>query len=85
VLASDLCVFRELVDDAAEYLPAHDVRAWADALDRVLTDRQATARALDGTARVRRQFAWRSAAMETLRVLERAATSRRKLHWKQPA
>jgi glycosyltransferase involved in cell wall biosynthesis len=85
VLASDLSVFRELVDDAAVYLPAQDMRAWADALDRVLTDQPAKARALDAAARVRRQFAWRSAALETLRVLERAAARRRKLHWKQPA
>jgi glycosyltransferase involved in cell wall biosynthesis len=80
-LASDLAVFRELVGDAAVYVPAHDVSAWVAGLQRLSFETCVKQRAMEAAARIRQQFTWRCAADETLRVLGRAAHSRRKLHW----
>jgi glycosyltransferase involved in cell wall biosynthesis len=84
VVASDLVVFRELVDNAAVYAPWHDVDAWAAAIQRVVTETDLKLRAREAAARVRRQFAWRTSASETLRALERAAetgSGRRSRAW----
>ncbi len=75
VVASDLAVFRELVDDAAIYAPWHDADAWAAAIARVTTDTHLKARAREAAPRVGTRFAWRTSASETLRALERAAHS----------
>ena len=79
-IASDLSVFRELVGDAAIYVPALDVAAWVAALQQVSTDPELKHRAMEAAARVRCQFAWRTSAEATLGVLERAAREPRKLH-----
>jgi glycosyltransferase involved in cell wall biosynthesis len=84
-LASDLAVFRELVDEAAVYVPALDASAWIGALHGASTDTHLKQRAMEAAARVRCQFAWRTSAETTLGVLARAAGARRKLHWSQPA
>ncbi|HEY2593778.1 MAG TPA: glycosyltransferase family 1 protein, partial [Chloroflexota bacterium] len=72
-IASDLAVFRELVDDAALFVPSGEVGAWVAALDRASVDTDLRHRALQAASRVRCQFSWRASAAETLRVLERAA------------
>jgi glycosyltransferase involved in cell wall biosynthesis len=72
-IASELAVFRELVDDAALFVPPHDVGAWVAALDRASCDTGLKHRAQQVAHRVSCQFSWRASASETLRVLERAA------------
>ncbi|MBV9325367.1 MAG: glycosyltransferase family 4 protein [Chloroflexi bacterium] len=67
VIASDLPVFRELVGDAAHYVPPLDQSAWADSL---LTT--VMARSNSKTSIVER-FTWARAAERTLEVLYRAA------------
>ena len=81
VLASDLSVFRELLDDGAVYVAPLDIAAWVAALQRVSSDTQLKRRAMEAAASVRCQFAWRTSADTTLGVLERAARGPRKLHW----
>jgi glycosyltransferase involved in cell wall biosynthesis len=78
VVVSDLAVFRELLGDAAVYLPPSDVSAWASALRRACIDPELRVRAVDVSARLSQTFAWRTSALETLGVLERAARSRRR-------
>jgi len=75
-LVSDLPVFRELVGDAAVYVPVSDVAAWADALGRAVTDGHARDNARAASVWVTRQFGWRASACQTLRVLERAARTK---------
>ncbi|MFL5383127.1 MAG: glycosyltransferase family 4 protein [Longimicrobiaceae bacterium] len=40
VVASDLPVFREVGGEAVTYVPMHSLRAWVEAVDRVLHDRR---------------------------------------------
>ncbi len=80
VVASDLSVFRELVGDAAVYVAWQDPHAWTAALQRVATDSELKRSALEASTRVRREFAWRTSASETLGALERAARSGRPRH-----
>jgi glycosyltransferase involved in cell wall biosynthesis len=85
VLASDLPVFRELVGDAAEYVPWHDVDAWVTALERASADTSLALAARSAAARIRSEFSWRTCATATFHAFERAARRPRKLHWYQPA
>jgi glycosyltransferase involved in cell wall biosynthesis len=76
VAVSDVPVMREVVGDAAVRLPATDVGAWADALERLSADaghRQALiVRGRDRAAR----YTWEACAAQVLRTLERAAAER---------
>jgi glycosyltransferase involved in cell wall biosynthesis len=70
VVCSNASSLPEVVGEAGLLLPPHDVRAWADALARSLTDAQLRAdlRAR-GLARSR-LFTWEAAALHTLQVYQ---------------
>ena len=70
VVCSNASSLPEVVGEAGLLLPPHDVRAWADALARLLTDAQLRAdlRAR-GLARSR-LFTWEAAALHTLQVYQ---------------
>jgi glycosyltransferase involved in cell wall biosynthesis len=68
VVCSDLPCFRELFEDAVTYCPAESPRAFADAIERLLSDaRRSTAQAARGET-IARRYTWRRCAEETLAV-----------------
>jgi glycosyltransferase involved in cell wall biosynthesis len=81
VIVSDLAVFRELLGEAALYVAPNDVDAWAGAMTRAVRDPTLRSRAIDASIRLKQQFAWRTSAIETLDVLQRAARSGHRLHF----
>jgi glycosyltransferase involved in cell wall biosynthesis len=72
VLCSDLPVLREVAGDAARYVPALDVGAWADALDELLGDRQARQRLQDAGRLRLPTFTWERTVRETHAVYAEA-------------
>ncbi len=73
LVASDIPVLHEVAGDAALYAPPQDVSAWADQLERVLTN-PALARDLASRGRARaRRFSWERSAAEHLEVWRKAA------------
>jgi glycosyltransferase involved in cell wall biosynthesis len=76
VLASDLCVFRELVGDAASYLPVDDVDAWTAAMGAVLVNGSERREAAQAAAlAIRTRFTWAACAAATKAVLAGAVTA----------
>ncbi len=77
VVCSNASSLPEVVGEAGLLVPPDDPRAWAEALDRVLSD---PGLRLDlrsrGLAQARR-FTWEAAARQTLAVYQRAAEARR--------
>lgn len=73
VVCSDLEVFREVAGDAAIYVPATDVGAWAEAVSRLLGDAERRAELAAAGPRRAEAFDWRRAVEETLVVWRRAA------------
>lgn len=70
IVSANTGALTEVVADAGILLPAHDPYAWADAMDRVLSDR-ALGRKLSDSAQLRsRDFSWKRCARETLDVYE---------------
>ena len=78
-VASELAVFRELVGNAALFVEKSDVAAWACALTMALETCAPRKVAAAAAGKIKREFGWRSSAAETLRVLERAARTRRQV------
>jgi alpha-1,3-rhamnosyl/mannosyltransferase len=74
VVASDLPVFRELVGEAAVYVPPRDAGAWADELHTALEDSGRSAAARAEAASIANRYTWGAAARATFSVLLRAAT-----------
>jgi len=73
VVCSDLAVFREVADGAAELAPAGDADRWREALLRVETDPERRAE-LERLGRARaKAFDWERSARETLDVWRAAA------------
>lgn len=71
VVCSNASSLPEVVGDAGLLLPPDDVRGWAEALTRLLTDRALHAdRRARGLARAG-QFSWETAARQTLEVYEK--------------
>ena len=76
VIASDIPVHREVLGDAALFVPCNDAGAWAGAIRRLKNDGQARAGlAAAGRARAR-SFSWDESARTLLRVIESAVNSR---------
>jgi glycosyltransferase involved in cell wall biosynthesis len=74
VLVADQPVFRELVGDAATYLPPRDVESWTTAMIAEHANNQASRDVASAASlTIRNRFQWRSAARATLAVLENAA------------
>jgi glycosyltransferase involved in cell wall biosynthesis len=72
VLASDIPVFREVLDDAAYYVPAGDALAWSRAIVEIATDKSAS-RELRKRGPLRAAcFSWDVAAEQTLQVYREA-------------
>jgi glycosyltransferase involved in cell wall biosynthesis len=72
VIASDLPVFHEVAGDAAVYARASDPRAWANALERVMHDKELRDTLRERGLAVAREHTWDRAAAVTLGAYERA-------------
>jgi glycosyltransferase involved in cell wall biosynthesis len=70
---ADTPIARETCGEAGTYVPVGDLGATARALERLLTEESARARALDAAPGVLARFSWDRAAEATLGVLARAA------------
>jgi glycosyltransferase involved in cell wall biosynthesis len=68
VLCSDASSLPEVVGEAGVQLPPHDVRAWAEALGRVLQDEQLRAGLRARGLERARAFTWEKTARRTLEV-----------------
>jgi glycosyltransferase involved in cell wall biosynthesis len=79
VIASDIPVHREVLGDAAVFVPCHDAAAWAGAIRRLLEDAQARARLADAGRRRVAGFSWDQSARALLGVIESAVTTTRKV------
>lgn len=71
VVASDRASLPEVVGDAGILLPPEDADAWADALQRVLTDEELRTRLISSGHVQARQFSWERTARETLTIYRR--------------
>jgi glycosyltransferase involved in cell wall biosynthesis len=69
VLASTTSSVPEVVGDAGILLDPHDSRAWADAVQRVMTDGALSAELSRKGLERAAQFTWERCARETLRVI----------------
>jgi glycosyltransferase involved in cell wall biosynthesis len=69
----DTPVARETCGGSALYVPANDLRATTDALDRLLFDEEVRARLLATAPSVLARYRWARAARETMDVLQEAA------------
>lgn len=73
VLCSDAPALPEVVGDAAITLPPTDVNAWADALTKVLRDRNLRQTLRQKGLERAKQFSWERTARLTLSAFEQAA------------
>jgi alpha-1,3-rhamnosyl/mannosyltransferase len=69
----DTPVAREVYGDAVCYVPADDEEAAANAIRRLLTDRQEAARLVARAPAILARYGWDQAAERTLRLLEAIA------------
>ena len=77
VVCSNASSLPEVVGEAGLLVAPDDLRAWVEALDRLLSD-PALRQDLRGRGLARaRQFTWEAAARQTLAVYERAAEVKR--------
>jgi glycosyltransferase involved in cell wall biosynthesis len=72
-LASDTSSLPEIGGDAAQYLPADDATAWADAIIRLWSNQKQRSELGQRGIQRARQFSWARAARETLGVYRRVA------------
>jgi glycosyltransferase involved in cell wall biosynthesis len=80
-LVADISVMREVAGDAAVRLPATDVNAWREGLERVLDDPSHRQGLVHRGKERARLFTWQEQARIVVGVLERAAKTRR---WNLP-
>jgi glycosyltransferase involved in cell wall biosynthesis len=73
IVVLDTPVAREIYGDAAAFVPRGDLRATADALTRLLTNREAAIAQLSRAASVLARYSWDAAADAILPELERIA------------
>ena len=72
VVASQRPAMPEVLGDAAFYADPRDPSAWADAVERVVTDAPLRARLVERGLRRAARYSWRRAAAETLAVYAHA-------------
>lgn len=72
VIASNRCSFPELVGDAGTCIDPHDEKAWADAICRVMSDKELRSRMIERGLNRARQYTWRAAGEKLLEVLYEA-------------
>ena len=76
VIASDIPVHREVLGDAALFVPCDDAGAWADAIRRLKNDGQARARLAAAGRERARSFSWDQSARTLLGVIQSAIKAR---------
>jgi glycosyltransferase involved in cell wall biosynthesis len=77
VICSDSSSLPEVAGDAALLVDPHDARAWAESLDRLLSDEGLRAALIERGLRQVARFSWAQCAQETLAVLEAAVIDHR--------
>lgn len=76
VIASDIPVHREVLGDAALFVPCDDAGAWADAIRRLKNDGQARARLAAAGRERARSFSWDQSARTLVGVIQSAIEAR---------
>jgi len=77
VVASDIPVHREILGDAAMFVPADDADAWAHALQRVVDDGAYRAHLVAAGRAQAARYSWDTAARELTRVIDDALAKKR--------
>lgn len=70
VIASDIPVHREILGDAALFVPSHDVEGWTAAIQLLSDSPERRARMMHAGRAQARRFSWDEAAAKLLRVFE---------------
>lgn len=72
VIASNCCSLPEVVGDAGICLEPHDEEAWADAIYRVMSDKELRSCMIERGLNRARQYTWKAAGEKLLKVLQEA-------------
>ena len=70
VIASDIPAHREVLGDAAIFVPCHDVKAWVEAVARLRNDRDYRADLVAAGLQQASRFSWDSSARTLLQLFE---------------
>jgi glycosyltransferase involved in cell wall biosynthesis len=79
VIASDIPVHREVLGDAAMFVPSHDATAWVAAIRSLREDIARRARLVEAGRKRAASFTWEESARTLLRVFASAGTERARL------